>query len=495
MVLKKRFNYRWRLFLPLATILWIFAIALGMFHYNRTLEYRKEIIMTNIEFINNRIIDAYNNSDPKAAEKFLHFIDNYYINTTFDDLSVAVYNVMTGSLVSSAGKHIPPPDNLDDIAINPVYGNSLNSGAPQYLTDAIDAEIFYYRTRTTDDGRYVVQTVMPYTTRIAGRLTSSPAFFIAVIGLSIALTIFLYIFTGHLGKSILLMREFVNNALNDTDFNADSKEFPNDELGEISKKIVELYTARSHAIKTIEREHRIALKATEEKNRIKRQLTDNINHELKTPIGIIKGYVDTLLDNPDMDNDTKNHFLRKTAGQVTRITDMLNDISTITRLEEGNQSIPTEKIDFHDVVFTTVNDIIESGINKTMEVTYDIPFECNIKGNFNLLGNVLSNLAKNAAAYSGGTLMGINLIAQNKNFYTFSFFDNGKGLDPTHLSHIFDRFYRVDVGRSRKNGGTGLGLAIVKSTIITMGGTISVRNRKGGGLEFLFTLPKWNENA
>lgn len=172
---------------------------------------------------------------------------------------------------------------------------------------------------------------------------------------------------------------------------------------------------------------------------------------------------------------------------------MLNDISTITRLEEAATSIPTEKIDFQEVVFTTANDIVESGVNKSMEFVYDIPFDTFIRGNFNLLGNVISNLAKNAANYSGGTEMGIKLINKNRNFYTFSFYDNGKGVEATHLPHLFDRFYRVDTGRSRKNGGTGLGLAIIKSTILTLGGTISVRNRKGGGLEFLFTLPVWHD--
>lgn len=491
MDLRKHYSYRNRLFIPIAAVVWLFAISLGVFHYMRTLEYRKDIITTNIEFINNRIIDAYNNGDRKRAEDFLRFIDHYYTGTTYEQMSVDVYDVATEESVASAGAYIPAPENLEEIASAPLAGNSRFHDAPEYIKKAINSDIFFYKTVTTDDGRYIVQTVMPLTSSLAGKLDYSPAFLVMLFCLTTAITIFFYIFTSHLGKNIRILREFVDSAVNDTNFNSEIK-FPPDELGDISHKIVELHQARSKAIETIKREHKIALKATEEKNRLKRQLTDNINHELKTPIGIIKGYIDTLIENPDMDNETQTHFLKKSAGQITRLTDMLNNISAITRLEEGSTSIPTEKIDFHDVVFTTANDIVESGINGTMEVVFDIPFDCYIKGNFNLLGNVLNNLAKNAATYSGGTEMGINLIAQNKHFYTFSFYDNGKGLEPTHLTHIFERFYRVDSGRSRKNGGTGLGLSIVKSTIITLGGTISVRNRKGGGLEFLFTLPKWN---
>ena len=103
---------------------------------------------------------------------------------------------------------------------------------------------------------------------------------------------------------------------------------------------------------------------------------------------------------------------------------------------------------------------------------------------------MLSNLVKNSVAYSQGTQMGIELLGRSQSYYTFAFYDNGVGVGEEHLSRLFDRFYRVDAGRSRKAGGTGLGLPIVKSAINTMGGSISVRNRRGGGLEFIFTLPR-----
>ena len=333
---------------------------------------------------------------------------------------------------------------------------------------------------------------MPITTKSAESIAYSPVFIITLVIMAVLVTIIIYFYTAHLAKNVTALRDFVDRAVAEKG-TMPVEDFSNDELGDISRKIVELHIERVKAMNTLEHEHQIALKVTEEKSQMKRQLTDNINHELKTPIGIVKGYIDTLLENPDIDADTRNHFLSKSAIQINRLSTMLNDISTITRLEESASTIPTEKLDFQEVVFTTANDIVESGINKNMEFIYDIPFETYIRGNFNLLGSVINNLAKNAANYSEGTEMGLKLINKNKNFYTFSFYDNGKGIDPTHLPHIFDRFYRVDSGRSRKNGGTGLGLPIVKSTILTLGGTISVRNRKGGGLEFLFTLPVWHD--
>lgn len=486
-------NYQARIFVPIVVIVWVFTIFLGIFHYHRSVDYKRKALKGNIDLITNRVVESYDKGDIESAVQFLHWVDEYYMTTDLDDISVAVYDIESEKKLASAGFPLPMP-NLSELKhrgefstsdIDPVDEDDLP-------LDMGGRNVFYYRTKTTKDGKILVQTVMPLSNASAHSIAYSPVFLIVLISMALGMTGLFYVFTAHLAKNVMALRDFVDRAVAEKDF-IPTENFSNDELGDISRKIIELHIERTKMMKSIEHEHRIALKATEDKGLMKRQLTDNINHELKTPIGIIKGYIDTLLENPDIDADTRNHFLSKSAIQVNRLSSMLNDISTITRLEEASSSIPTEKIDFQEVVFTTANDIVESGINKSMEFVYDIPFDTFIRGNFNLLGNVISNLAKNAANYSGGTEMGIKLINKNKNFYTFSFYDNGKGVDPIHLPHLFDRFYRVDSGRSRKNGGTGLGLPIIKSTILTLGGTISVRNRKGGGLEFLFTLPVWHD--
>jgi len=86
--------------------------------------------------------------------------------------------------------------------------------------------------------------------------------------------------------------------------------------------------------------------------------------------------------------------------------------------------------------------------------------------------------------------MRLELVAEDDDFYTFKYYDNGTGVEEEHIPYLFERFYRIDAGRSRKAGGTGLGLPIVKNTILTHGGKITVRNRPNGGLEFTFTLPR-----
>ena len=105
----------------------------------------------------------------------------------------------------------------------------------------------------------------------------------------------------------------------------------------------------------------------EEKARMKRQLTNNINHELKTPIGVIKGYLDTIIENPDMDPASRTHFQLKAREHVNRLVNLITDVSAITRLEEGTGMISTEELDYHDVVYNISNDVEESGAAGNLE--------------------------------------------------------------------------------------------------------------------------------
>jgi signal transduction histidine kinase len=112
-------------------------------------------------------------------------------------------------------------------------------------------------------------------------------------------------------------------------------------------------------------------------------------------------------------------------------------------------------------------------------------------GNYNLLYGMLMNLVRNADFHSRGKVCGLNLISEDDKTFRFIFYDDGVGVGEEHLPHLFDRFYRVDKGRSRKVGGTGLGLPIVKNSVMALGGEIMVRNHKPHGLEIEFTLLKY----
>ena len=235
----------------------------------------------------------------------------------------------------------------------------------------------------------------------------------------------------------------------------------------------------------------MAIHAIEEKVRVTRQMTNNINHEIKTPVGIVRGYLETILADPDMDTATRTRFLERMLSNVERLSGLLNDVSIMTRLENGGDKIAVNKVDMYDLVYQIEYDMPANNLAGEMEFSFDIPLECYVAGNYGLINGMICGLIRNAAMYSGGTKIGLRLISESERFYMFAFYDNGNGVAEEHLPHLFERFYRVDTGRSRKQGGTGLGLPIVKSTVVTHGGTISVHNRSTGGLEFIFSLPKW----
>ncbi len=229
-----------------------------------------------------------------------------------------------------------------------------------------------------------------------------------------------------------------------------------------------------------------------EQNRaMRQQMTSNIAHELKTPIASVRGYLETLIVNRSLDEEKKLHFLEKALSQSTRLTDLINDIVTLNKLDETGSNFPFEDVDIAGVV-REVNDNLQTAIGKK-KITVEIDIEPGtvINANRSLIVSVFQNLMENAIAYAGENVtVTVRSIAGEPGFSTFSFADNGIGIPEEHQPRIFERFYRIDDGRSRKSGGTGLGLAIVKNAVLLHKGEISVRSRPGGGVEFIIAIPK-----
>ena len=266
--------------------------------------------------------------------------------------------------------------------------------------------------------------------------------------------------------------------------------FANDELGDIARHIIDLYGRLSEASESIKREHDKALHEEQEKLRIKRQLTNNINHELKTPVAAIQGYLETMTTSKDITNEERDAFIAKSYAHCQRLTQLLTDVSTITRMEDGSSRIERERVDLHTIVNEIASDVALLPDEKRMRVNIDLPTPMPVYGNSTLLMSIIKNLTDNAIAYSGGRDIYVKCLGEQDGMYTISFADNGIGIEDDHIDYIFERFYRIDKGRSRKLGGTGLGLSIVKNGVLFHGGNIEVKNRKVGGLEFTFTLPK-----
>lgn len=466
---KFRFSYKAKLFLPAAILIWFTVGVMAYYSFEREKQYRYGNVMSDIELINSRIFDMLQND--YDLNRFMSFVENYYGRGELEGIRVSVFKDNNEYPTHWVGE--PIYDNFADMHIN-------------------DRKSLYAYAEASDSTlNATVRTALPYNVSVSRWLNFDSGFWIFIFIMSAAVTFLTYVTASHTARNVTLLRDFTDRASTDKDFNA-GEEFADDELGDISRRIIEIYNQRKAALRAHDREHMIALKASEERMRLRKQITDNVNHELKTPVGIIKGYIDTILSNPGIDEASKLRFLTKTQKQVNRLVFMLDDLSVLARLDSGG-NIPAKEVDMNELLVTLDEEIYESGIGGDLTFVYELPENCKVSGSESLLNAAILNMVKNAAAYSQGSEMGLLCTGQNENFYSFAFYDNGTGVAEEHLPNLFDRFYRVESGRSRKKGGTGLGLSIVRSTILSMGGSISVRNRDTGGLEFLFTLKKWNQ--
>lgn len=485
---KYKLSYGWRLFLPMVGLLWVVIISVAAYQYKNESEMRQDAINDQIRMLNSRIIAAY--EQELDLMPVIQFVAKYYENSALNGIRVSVYDDK-GNMIYCIGTPIPPSVN-GKTAPEVIAANAVGHGVALRRSDIDPSQAYYYfGVRTSADGKIYVHTAMPYTSALSRELSVGNGIWIIILVLAVAATIFAYIATRILSRNVMLLHDFATKAATGEPL-PKIESFPHNELGDISRQIYKLYTDKDAAMSRSEREHSIAIKATEDKIHMTRELSNNINHELKTPVGVIRGYLDTIATHPDMPQEMKQRFIENARNAMDRLCNLLNDLSSITRLEEGADTISNEAVDINDLLFNISTELKSINMINNITFSYDVPDDCIVAGNYNLLYGMMMNLIRNADFHSRGETCSVRLLAQNSKEYTFSFADDGVGVDEQHLPHLFDRFYRIDKGRSRKVGGTGLGLPIVKNTVTAFGGTIFARNRKPHGLEFVFTLLKVN---
>ena len=224
---------------------------------------------------------------------------------------------------------------------------------------------------------------------------------------------------------------------------------------------------------------------------LKQEMTNNISHELKTPVSSIRGYLEILLSDKPIDDERRRYFLERCYQQTLRLSDLINDVSLINKLEESADLFPLEPLSLRSLADEAIADLADKAVSHHITIYNNLSDSLAINGNHSLLYAIFRNLVENAISYAGdGVTVAIECYKRDDDSYYLHFYDTGCGVENEYLTRIFDRFLRIDQGRSRKSGGTGLGLSIVKHAVQFHGGNIYAKNRDNGGLEFFFSLKK-----
>lgn len=461
MVMAGRIKFSLRILLLLLGTCWLLAATFMMFQYHREKEYKTEVLDSRLQMHNSRIID-----DLSEGEDISSIMRR--INVPVEDLRVTIIDREGNVTYDSRRLHLKANHNSRPEVI---AARKRGEGHAIERLSESDERVYFYSAQLGDDG-IVVRSAAPYTHSLSEFLRADGTIVWIMLVVTLVVSVIGMLVTRRISVSISRLSRF-SEAAEKGERIYSGYSFPHDELGDIANNIVRLYVQRDE-------QHRATIRAEQDKARMKKQLTNNINHELKTPVASILVSLDLLDDHPDLPAGKKDELLGRIRTNAMRLSALLKDLATIARMDDTPGMIEKKAVD----VSALIGEIVDDARQRTdMTISVEMPELLKVEGDRNLLESIFRNLIDNAIAYSGGTR--IDITADNEG--NFCIRDNGKGIPQEHLPHIFERFYRVDSGRARSAGGTGLGLSIVRNAVAVHGGSIIADN--AGGLRFTFNLP------
>ena len=394
----------------------------------REKQYKSDFLSAQLQLYNRNLLYQVD-----EGLQLQQYIDSHEM--PFEELRITIVS-LNGAVVYDNKISL---DSLNNHRYRPEIEEAIKKGSGYHIGrhSESDGRLYFYS--ATKGERAIVRTAIPYSSDLKELLKADWTFLVLMILLSIFVSILSYFASRRLGRTIEKMNK---------------------------------------------------IRQEQEKNKLKRQLTNNINHELKTPVASIQICLETLLSGVELSDEKRVELIERCYVNNARLRNLLKDVSLITRMEDGSLLISKEPVVLNDIIGEIHKelDVVSEGEKMTLHTDFkDI---VTVFGNLSLIGSIFRNLTENAIAYSGGKNIYITLLANDADSCTISFEDDGRGVDPQKLHRLFERFYRIDKGRSRQIGGTGLGLSIVKHAVQFHGGNITVTNRPGGGLKFVFTLSK-----
>lgn len=419
----------------LLACIWIMVLCFVVFQYLRERQMKSDGINSRLQLCNINILGAIEDGlSYEEGVSSCRFPFENVRTTIIGTDGVVKYDNRYDS--GSFGNHLSRPE----------IRSALNTGSGydiRRLSES-DGNQYFYSATASDD--IIVRTAIPYSATLRELLRADWTFLWVVISFSILVSIAGCFSTLKIGRTIESLNRY--------------------------------------------REQENALREEQEKNRIKRQLTNNINHELKTPVASIQVCLETLLSGISLTEAKRQELIERCYVHNERLRHLLEDVSLITRMEDGSSSIEREPVVINELLDEIASELSMIPDEERMALNVDFNERVVIYGSQPLVVSIFRNLIENAISYSDGKTISITLAENNDDCCRIIFEDDGQGVDEKNIPRLFERFYRVDKGRSRSKGGTGLGLAIVKHAVLFHGGSISVCNRQTGGLRFDFTLKK-----
>ncbi len=566
-----KLSYKQKLFLYFCVIFSLFTLGIIVFAQSQEKKFRTEALEEKL--------DAYTDITNMAYSKGLDLdsvaslLPSKIRLTLIDDKGLVKYDNAINDL-SELENHAERPEILE--------AKSGGKGANIRTSTSNNVEYLYY---VKHFNGYFIRAALPYDVKVQQFIKSDNLFLYYIIALFLVMLFLTNLIATRFGKSIKQLRDF---AISSDDERSDSKvKFPEDELGEISEKIVDNYKQLKANKKKIAQEREKLLQhvhsseegicffsntrevefynglfiqylnvisdnansepsvvfadtdfkklnsfLTESKKEnyfetqidkqgrhfslranifkdksfeiilnditkqkkthlLKQEMTGNIAHELRTPVTSIRGYLETVLEK-SLDVYKERQFLSKAYKQVILLSELIQDMGLITKIEEAPTSFPLTTVNVGNVLEDLKNDLAIPLQEKGIEMRWTVEETVAVKSNRNLLYSIFRNLTDNVIRYAGNDVkISISQYNEDRNFYYFLYSDTGIGIaDEKHFNRLFERFYRINEGRTRDSGGSGLGLSIVKNALLLNRGSITVKNRQGGGLEFLIRLPK-----
>ena len=494
-------SFQRNLLLSIGGIFLLFAVCFSVYQYQREKDYKIDILHSRLQMYNYEMAQTLGEDSLMNDRLFRDYVKRH----SMEGLRVSIIDLQGRVVLDS---HDADASGLGNHLQRKEIQQALHDGNGydiKRLSQSTHETYFYSATRLGD---VVVRTAVPYSAELTRSLQADNTYIYFAIALTLLLGVVLFLSTRRISRHIGHLREFAvkaerlqvgessakrlstNGAQESSEMEDEAfdhelvRRLPDDELGDISHTIIMLYWKLRHS--------------EEDKVRIKRQLTQNAAHELKTPAASIHGYLESILDHPDMPEEKRNHFLQRCFAQSERMNKLLLDMSALTKLDEMDGS--KAKMEYRQV---NVVQVIQSVLDDTSLQLQDrgiipriqVPQRVEVLGDQSLIYSIFRNLIDNAIVYANrASRLDITcreLEVDGRHFYEFSVSDNGPGVEPQHLEHLFERFYRIDKGRSRKLGGTGLGLAIVKNAVAAHGGTATALPTPGGGLTIRITLARF----